>query len=143
MDCIFAIFKNYFVEESTIGADTALQIVFPINETDFMEVIFFVFFILFHFEFVGVFPFDPSRKFFIVFHKFIFEALFYVYEHVGSCFGLKEFFGDFHLFGVKIDGLVKAAEVEVKGALSGDELNELIIEFVPLITLIDVVEIMA
>lgn len=142
LDCIFGTFENDFVEESAIGADTALKIGFPINETNFMEVIFFVFFILFHLEFVNVFLFDPFRKLLIVFHQLIFEALFDVYEHVGSGFGLKKFFCDLHLFGIKIDGFVKATEVEVEGALSGDELDMLIIEFVPLIPLLDIVEIM-
>ena len=53
-----------------------------------MKVIFFVFFILFHLEFVHVFLLDPFWKFFIVFHKLIFDALFDVYKHVCGSFGL-------------------------------------------------------
>jgi hypothetical protein len=38
---------------------------------------------------------------------------------------------------------MKSSKVKVEGALSGNELDELIVEFVPLMTLLDVIKIMA
>ncbi len=76
-------------------------------------------------------------------HQLLFQALFYIDQHVGCGFRLNKLFIGIHFLGIEIYGLMKPTKIEVEGLVFKYLLDHFIVESVPLVGYFNVVKVMA